>query len=111
MLLRTRGNAVPFIAKHALECLIKFERDVFPTLCVSYNLLLTIGLSIASCERPFSKLKLIKTCTRSSMLQKRLTSLAFDQHRKRIPFSRCKKWGPVFPRVSRLMGARTHRDK
>ena len=32
--------------------------------------------SIASCERPFSKLKLIKICIRSSMLQERLTSLA-----------------------------------
>ena len=33
-------------------------------------------ISNASCERSFSKLKFIKTCTRSSVLQERLTSLA-----------------------------------
>ena len=55
---------------------MQFGRDVFPTLCIAYKLLLTIGFSIASCERSFSKLKLIKTCIRSSMLQERLTSLA-----------------------------------
>ena len=45
-------------------------------LYIAYRLLLTIGFSIASCERLFSKLKLIKTCIRSYMLQERLTSLA-----------------------------------
>ena len=60
MLLRARGNAVPSNPKHALECLLQFGRDVFPTLCIAYRLLLTIGFSIASCERSFSKLKLIK---------------------------------------------------
>ena len=75
MLLRARGNAVSSNPKHALECLMQFGRNVFPTLCIAYTLPLTIGFSIASCERSFSKLKLIKTCTRSSMLQERLTSL------------------------------------
>ena len=69
MLLRARGNAVSSNPKHALECLAQFGRDVFPTLCFAYSLLLTIGFSIASCERSFSKLKLIKTCIRASMLQ------------------------------------------
>ena len=55
---------------------MQFGRDVFPTLCIAYRLLLTIGFSIASCERSFSKLILIKTCIRSAMLQERLTSLA-----------------------------------
>ena len=76
MLLRARGDAVSPNLKHALECLMQFGRDVFPTtLCTACRLLLTIGFSVASCERSFSKLKLIKTCMRSSMLQKRLTSL------------------------------------
>ena len=75
MLLRARGNAVPSNPKHALEYLMQFGRDVFPTLCIAYRLLLTIRFSIASCERSFSKLKLIKTCIRSSMLQECLTSL------------------------------------
>ena len=76
MLLRVRGNAVPSNCMHALECLMQFGRIVFPTLCTAYRLLLTIEFSIASCERSFLKLKLIKTRIRSSMLQERLTSLA-----------------------------------
>ena len=76
MLFRARGNAVPSNTKHALECLMQFGRDVFPTLCIACRLPLTIGFSIASCERSFSKLKVIKTCIRSSMLQEHLTSLA-----------------------------------
>ena len=75
MFLRARGNAIHPNPKHALECLLQFGRDVFPTLCIAYRLLLTIGFSIASCKRSFSKLKLIKTCIRSSMLQERLMSL------------------------------------
>ena len=55
---------------------MQFGRNVFPTLSIAYRLLLTVGFSIARCERSFSKLKLIKTCTTSSMLQERLTSLA-----------------------------------
>ena len=55
---------------------MQFGRDVFPTLCIAYRLLITSGFSIARCERSFSKLKLIKTCIRSSMLEERLTSLA-----------------------------------
>ena len=78
MLLRARGNAVSSNSKHALECLMQFERDVFLSLCIAYRLPLTIGFSLASCERSFSKLKLIKTCIRSSMLQERLTSLALS---------------------------------
>ena len=44
----------------------------------AYRLLLAIRFSIASCERSFSKLKLIKTSIRLSMLQERLTSLALN---------------------------------
>ena len=43
-------------------------------LCV--RLFLTIGVSVASCERSFSKLKLIKNYLRSTMSQERLNSLA-----------------------------------
>ena len=34
--------------KHALECLMQFGREAFPTLCIAYRLLLTIGFSIAT---------------------------------------------------------------
>ena len=54
MLIRAKGNAVPSNAKHALECLMQFGRDVFPTLSIAYRLLFTIGFSTASCERSFS---------------------------------------------------------
>ena len=76
MLLGARGNAVPSNSNHALECLMQFGRDVFPTLCIAYKLQVTIGFSIASCERSFSKLKFIKTGLRLSMLEERITSLA-----------------------------------
>ena len=76
MLLRARGYEVSSNPKHAFECLMQFGRNVFPTLCIACRLLLTIGFSIESCERSFLKLKLIKTCMRSFMLQERLTSLA-----------------------------------
>ena len=59
-----------------LNVLMQFGRDVFLTLCIAYRLLLTIAFSIASCEKSFSKLKLIKICIRSSMIQERLTSVA-----------------------------------
>ena len=69
MLLRARGNAVSLNPKQALESLMQFGRDVFPTLCTAQRLLLTIGFSIASCERSFSNLKLIKTRIGLSMLR------------------------------------------
>ena len=64
VLLRAGKKVVPSNPKYALECLMQFGRDVFPTLCIAYRLLLTIGFSIASCEKSFLKLKLIKTCIR-----------------------------------------------
>ena len=48
LLLRARGNAVPSIPKHALEFLMQFGREAFPTLCIAYRILLTIGFSIAT---------------------------------------------------------------
>ena len=53
MLLRARGSAFPSNTKHGLEYLVQFGRDVFPTLCVAYRLLLTLGFSIVSCKRSF----------------------------------------------------------
>ena len=43
MLLRAIGNATPSNPKCALECLMQFGGDVFPTLCFAYRLLLTFG--------------------------------------------------------------------
>lgn len=43
---------------------------------VAYRILLTLPVSVATGERSFSKLKLIKNFLRSTMLQERLSNLA-----------------------------------
>jgi len=48
----------------------------FPNFCIALRTLLTILVTVASGERSFSKLKLIKTYLRSSMGQERLNNLA-----------------------------------
>lgn len=73
MLFQAGGNTVPPDPKDVLESVLQFGRDVFPTMCVAYRLLLTIAFSIASCERSFSKLKLIKTHLRFSGFVTRTT--------------------------------------
>ena len=44
--------------------------------CIALRILLTLPISLASGERSFSKLKLIKTYIRSSMSQQRLVGLS-----------------------------------
>ena len=51
------------------------DENVFPNLWIALQILLIVVVSIASCERPFSKLKLILSYLRSSMSQKRLCDL------------------------------------
>lgn len=48
----------------------------FPNVAVSLRILLTIPVTVATGERSFSKLKLIKSYLRSTMSQDRLTDLA-----------------------------------
>ncbi|ESO11440.1 hypothetical protein HELRODRAFT_153379, partial [Helobdella robusta] len=50
--------------------------DVFPNLRVALQILLTIAVSIASCGRSFSKLKIILSYLRASMEQDRFSDLA-----------------------------------
>ena len=50
--------------------------DSFPNAYIAYRILLTISVMIASAERSFSKLKLIKSYLRSTMSQERLSGLA-----------------------------------
>lgn len=50
-------------------------RDNFPNVSICLRILLTIPASVASGERSFSKLKLIKNFLRSTMTQERLGSL------------------------------------
>lgn len=51
-------------------------QNTFPNAFIAYRILLTIPVTVASAERSFSRLKLIKTYLRSSMSQERLSSLA-----------------------------------
>ncbi|XP_058185556.1 uncharacterized protein LOC131302772 [Rhododendron vialii] len=48
----------------------------FQMVWVAYRILLTIPVTVASAERSFSKLKLIKTYLRTTMAQERLSGLA-----------------------------------
>ena len=49
--------------------------DSFPNTCIAYRILLTIPVIVASAERRFSKLKLIKSYLRSTISQERLSGL------------------------------------
>jgi hypothetical protein len=48
----------------------------FPNAIIAYRILLTISVTVASAERSFSKLKLLKSYMRSTMTQERLNGLA-----------------------------------
>ena len=53
-----------------------WEEGGFQIVWVAYRILLTIPVTVASVERSFFKLKLIKTYLRTTMSQKRLSGLA-----------------------------------
>jgi len=79
MLFRKRKNSeieLPSTPEALLKATIQYGKDVFPNLRTALQILLTMSVSVASCERSFSKLKLIKTYLRSTMGQERLSNLA-----------------------------------
>ena len=56
------------------------DLDCYPNVSIAYRILLTVPVTVASAERSFSKLKLLKNCLRSTMLQERLNGLGYVQH-------------------------------
>jgi hypothetical protein len=65
------------IPQNILNFMKKFNMvDLYPYIWVSLRILLNMQVSVASDERSFSKLKLIKTYLRSPMSQERLSSLS-----------------------------------
>uniref|UniRef100_A0A8R7VDC5 HAT C-terminal dimerisation domain-containing protein n=1 Tax=Triticum urartu TaxID=4572 RepID=A0A8R7VDC5_TRIUA len=50
--------------------------DCYPNVSIAYRILLTMPVTVASAERSFSKLKLLKNYLRSTMSQERLNGLA-----------------------------------
>jgi len=68
---------LPNETMNALD-ILKFVKlaDCYPNVAIAYRVLLTVPVTVASAERSFSKLKLIKTYLRSSMSQDRLNGLA-----------------------------------
>lgn len=67
---------LPETPQDFLKIIAKFGKDVFCNLQIAIQLLLTLSTSVASCERSFSKLKLIKNYLRTTMSQDRLKALA-----------------------------------
>ncbi|KAI4975647.1 hypothetical protein ZWY2020_049254 [Hordeum vulgare] len=58
--------------------IFEYVRDIgcFPNILITYRILVTVPVTVASAERSFSKLKLLKNYLRSTMSQKRLNGLA-----------------------------------
>ncbi|GKE47638.1 zinc finger MYM-type protein 1-like protein [Tanacetum coccineum] len=52
------------------------KMDMFPNVLLAYKILLIIPVTVASAERSFSKLKILKSYLRSTMSQDRLNGLA-----------------------------------
>ena len=77
--LQRLSNLVPPTST-AIDCLnfiIKSKYNtVFPQVVTAIKILLTIPVTVASGERSFSRLKLIKTYLSSTMAQDRLSGLA-----------------------------------
>lgn len=60
------------------------EMDCYPNISVAYHTLFTMLVTVASAERSFSKLKLLKNYLRSKMPQQMLNDLAILSIEKKL---------------------------
>lgn len=58
--------------------------NLFPNICVALRIFCTLPATVASAERSFSKLKIIKNYLRSAMSQERLSGMAILSIEKKI---------------------------
>ncbi|XP_010431348.1 PREDICTED: uncharacterized protein LOC104715655 [Camelina sativa] len=70
-------EVLPKEMKKAVEVLdfLKKMESCYPNIWTAYRIMMTIPVSVASAERSFSKLKLIKSYLQSTMAQERLNGL------------------------------------
>ena len=77
MLLSRQVNMKISRPEELLEFIVQYgDESIFPNLRIAFQILLTIAVSISSCERSFSKLKLILSYLRASVGQGRLCDFA-----------------------------------
>ena len=78
MELKILRESIPEEVRKPIEVLdfLKKIEDCYQNTEIAYRILLTIPVSVATAERSFSKLKLIKNYLRSTMSQERLNGLA-----------------------------------
>ncbi|GKF12451.1 zinc finger MYM-type protein 1 [Tanacetum coccineum] len=75
--LRSLDNYLPTENMNPLDVLNFLKQDdCYPNAIISYRVLLTVPVTVASAERSFSKLILLKSYLRSTMSQERLNGLA-----------------------------------
>lgn len=75
--LKVLQKTLPNVVMSSVEILEFVKgKDCYPNVCIAYRILLTVPVTVASAERNFSKLKLLKNYLRSSMSQERLNGLA-----------------------------------
>jgi len=72
------------IITSAITFLDKLDCDYFPVFSLFIKILITLPISIATAERSFSSLRLLKTWLRSRMSEERLTGLALLYIHKNI---------------------------
>ena len=77
MLLKSRESVQISKPEELLKFIVQYgDQNVFPNLRDAVQVMLTIAILFSSCERSFSKLKLILSYLRVSMGQERLSALA-----------------------------------